>query len=164
MRLAEPQPLASHHRIEGFDSGTPSLDQWLKQRARKNQVMGASRTFVVCDSNVVVGFYCLSTSGLVHGRATGKLRRNMPDPIPVVVMGRLAIDARYQGKGLGRALIVDAIRRVVHAADSVGIAGVVVHALDGQAKAFYERIGFIASAHEPLTLMASLPFLKDLLP
>jgi GNAT superfamily N-acetyltransferase len=136
------------------------LDTWLTQRALRNQASGASRTFVVCDARRVVAYYALASSAVASDLATGRLRRNMPDPIPVVVLARLAVDRSYQGLGLGRALMQDAGRRVLNAADAIGIRGLLVHALDETAKEFYERLGFDSSPLDPMTLMITLADLR----
>lgn len=156
VRLAAPEPLAAHHDTDAFTCGVESLDHWLKQRALKNQATGASRTFVVCDGNRVRAYYALATSAVAGELATGRLRRNMPDPIPVVVLGRLAIDQSLHGRGIGRALVRDACLRVMAAADAIGIRGMLVHALSSDAQAFYEKVGFEPSPLEPMTLMATL--------
>lgn len=160
MTLAAPEPLTDQHDTEAFQSGVESLDVWLKRRAVKNQVSGASRTFVVCEGQRVMAYYSLASSAVTAEIATGHLRRNMPDPIPVVVLGRLAVDRSLQGQGIGRALVRDAGLRILHAADSIGIRGMIVHALSAQAKAFYEQVGFKASPLDPMTLMITLGELK----
>ncbi|TPK69886.1 GNAT family N-acetyltransferase [Mesorhizobium sp. B2-4-15] len=154
--LSAPTPLIEHHDIELFQSGTESLDQWLRRRARANQISGASRTYVVAEGARVVGYYCLSSGALDLAEAPGAVRRNMPDPIPMVVLGRLAVDASWQGKGLGVALLQDAVLRAGQAAAILGIRGIFVHALSGEAKAFYEYHGFAASPRNPMTLVLSL--------
>ena len=154
--LAAPEPLAVHHDTDAFACGVDSLDHWLKQRALKNQATGASRTFVVCDGNRVLAYYALASSAVAAQVVTGRLRRNMPDPIPVVVLGRLAIDQTLHGQGIGRALVRDACLRAMAAADAIGIRGMLVHALSPQAQAFYEHVGFEPSPLEPMTLMATL--------
>lgn len=158
--LSAPEPLAAHHDTAAFACGVDSLDQWLKQRALKNQASGASRTFVVGDGKRVVAYYALASSAVAVEAATGSLRRNMPDPIPVVILGRLAIDRSLQGSGMGRALVRDACLRVVAAADAIGIRGMIVHALSESARAFYERVGFDPSPLDPMTLMATLSDLR----
>ncbi len=140
--------------------GREMLDTWLKQRALRNQASGASRTFVVCDARRVVAFYALASSAVASELATGRLRRNMPDPIPVVVLARLAVSRPYHGLGLGRALVQDAGRRVLGAADTIGIRGLLVHALDESAKAFYQCLGFDPSPLDPMTLMITLGDLR----
>ena len=160
MPLSAPQPLAAHHDILSFSCGMDSLDQWLKRRALKNQTTGASRTFVVCEDQRVLAYYALASSAVISTEVSSRFRRNMPEPIPVVVLGRLAIDQSLQGQGFGRALVQDAGRRVIQAADAIGIRGMLVHALSPEAKAFYERIGFEPSSLDPMTLMTTLADLK----
>ena len=154
--LTAPALLGEAHHLDLFDSGYDTLDEWLRRRARANQVSGASRTYVVCDESRVVGFYCLSSGGLAASDAPGPLRRNMPDPVPMAILGRLAIDRDWQGKGLGAALLQDAVLRAGQAAHIMGIRGVLVHAISDEAKAFYEHYGFIASPKNPMTLVMSL--------
>ena len=158
--LSAPTLLGDAHDLQLFDSGHDSLDEWLRRRARANQVSGASRTYVVCEGERVVGYYCLSSGGLDLAQAPGAIRRNMPDPIPMVVLGRLAVDAGWQGKGLGAALLQDAVLRAGHAASILGIRGIFVHAISDEAKAFYEHYGFAASPKNPMTLVLSLKALK----
>lgn len=159
--LTAPEPLAAHHDTTAFVCGVDSLDHWLKQRALKNQVTGASRTFVLCDGNRVVAYYALASSAVAVEAATGRLRRNMPDPIPVVVLARLAVDHSLQGGGIGRALVRDACLRVVAAADAIGIRGLIVQALSETAQIFYQRIGFDPSPLDPMTLMATIADLRE---
>jgi predicted N-acetyltransferase YhbS len=159
--VAAPEPLDAHHDIVSFASGVEGLDHWLKRRALKNQATGASRTFVACDGRRVMAYYALASSAVAVDVAPGRLRRNMPDPVPVVVLGRLAVDRSRQGKGLGRALVRDAGRRVIQAADTIGIRGMIVHALSAEAKVFYERIGFEPSPLDPMMLMVTLGDLKQ---
>ncbi len=154
--LAAPAPLDQAHEIAEFSSGVPSLDEWLRRRAHPNQVSGASRTYVVAEGQRVVGYYCLASGAIGLNEAPTKLRRNMPDPIPVVVLGRFAIDAAWQGQGLGVALLRDAVVRSVQAARIVGIRGLLVHALSEEARTFYGRHGFIESPANPRTLVLSL--------
>ena len=163
MPLSPPTPLADLHELNEFFSGVPSLDDWLKRRARANQLSGASRTFVVTENHNVVGFYALASGAIAAPSSVGRFRRNMPDPIPVAVLGRLAIDRSWQGKGLGRALFRDCALRVAHAADTIGIRGIVVHAISDQAKAFYLALGFDPSPAEPMTLMVTLADIRHLL-
>lgn len=161
MNLTAPVPLTEHHVLSSFSCGVDSLDQWLKRRSLKNQMQGASRTYVACHEATVVAYYALASGAVTTTDATGRFRRNMPDPIPVVVLGRLAIDQTVQGTGLGRALVRDAGLRVIQAADAIGIRGMVVHALSDSAKDFYEKIGFEASPLDPYLQMISLPDLID---
>jgi len=119
-------------------------------------VSGASRTYVVCEEKRVVGYYALASGVVTVVSAPGRFRRNMPNPIPVAVLARLAVDRDWQGRGMGRALFRDAARRVVHAAETIGIRGIVVHAISAPAKNFYLALGFDASPSEPMTLMVTL--------
>jgi GNAT superfamily N-acetyltransferase len=156
MKLTAPMPLTENHVTDGFSCGVDSLDDWLKRRSLKNQIQGASRTFVVCDEARVVAYYALASGAVTTTQATGKLRRNMPDPIPVVILGRLAVDRSLHGKGFGRGLVRDASMRVMQAADAIGIRGMTVHALTDDAKAFYEKVGFDPSPLDDHLLMITL--------
>lgn len=156
MTLTPPRPIQTDHDLSTFDSGRAVLDDWLKRRALRNEVTGVSRTYVVCDGGRVVAYYCLATGSVQSKQAPGKVRRNMPDPIPIVLMGRLAVDESQQGKGLGRALLKDAILRTLKAADIAGLRALLVHALDARAAAFYRRNGFVESPMDRLVLMLPL--------
>ena len=134
MVLSAPEPIGTSHQVGDFTSGVFSLDEWLKRRAVANQASGAARTFVVCEADKVIGYYALASGSVTVAAAPGRFRRNMPEPIPVVVLARLAVDRAYQGHSLGRALVRDAARRVAHAADAIGIRGIVVHAISDDAK------------------------------
>ncbi|MFI5308975.1 MAG: GNAT family N-acetyltransferase [Polyangiales bacterium] len=164
MMLSAPEPLAPHHVIDGFSCGEPALDDWLKRRAHANQTSGASRTYVACESGVVVAYYALASSAVAVTTTSGRFRRNMPDPIPVVVLGRLAVARSHQGKGIGRALFQDAASRVLNAADAIGIRGLIVHALSEDAAAFYRRLGFDPSPLDEMTLMVTLADLRASMP
>ena len=155
--LSAPQPLVASHIISEFDCGEASLDDWLKRRALINQVSGASRTFVVADQdNRVCGYYALAAGAVAHQLATGAVRRNMPDPIPVLILARLAVDHRAQGIKLGAGLLRDAVNRAESVAQNAGVRALVVHALNEKARAFYEYYGFSISPIHPLTLMLRL--------
>ncbi len=158
--LSAPEPLGESHLLDQFECGEPTLDDWLRRRALGNQASGASRTFVTSRGAQVVGYYALAAGAVTSHEAPGRLRRNMPDPIPMMVLGRLAIDRREQGKGLGAALLRDAVARTCRLAQDAGIAGVLVHALSQDAKHFYQHWGFVESPYHPMTLMARLKDLK----
>jgi GNAT superfamily N-acetyltransferase len=154
--LEAPAPLSAGHRIEGFCCGVAALDEWLIRRAWNNQRTGASRTYIVAAAGQVAGYYCLASGALALGEAPGGLRRNMPDPVPMAVLGRLAVDRSWQGRGLGVALLRDAVERTQAASAILGIRGLLVHALTPAAAAFYARHGFVASPTHPSTLVLSL--------
>jgi GNAT superfamily N-acetyltransferase len=158
--LSAPAPLTDHHQLGAFNSGIPTLDEWLRRRARANQVSGASRSFVVCTDDIVVGYYALASGAVSAAAAPSRFRRNMPEPIPVAVLGRLAVDQTYHGQGIGRALFRDSALRVMQAAEAIGIRGMVVHAISEEAKAFYVALGLSESPLEPMTLMVTLADLR----
>jgi len=155
-RLTAPEPLADRHEIQEFRCGEPSLDDWLRRRARANQVSGTLRTYVVCEGSRVIAYYALASGMITVESAPGRFRRNIPNPIPVAVLARLAVDLDWRGQGMGRALFRDAAGRVAQAADAIGIRGIVVHALSEQARSFYLALGFDPSPMEPMTLMVTL--------
>jgi GNAT superfamily N-acetyltransferase len=163
MSWRQPEPLTSDHSITDFNCGIESLDRWLQRRAVANQTSGATRTFVASVDGKVVGYYALASGGISTQSAVGNFRRNMPDPIPVVILARLAIDSSFQGQGLGRALFRDAALRVVRSADTIGIRGIIVHAISAEAKDFYVALGFNVSPLEPMTLMVTVNDLRDLI-
>ena len=132
------------------------LDDWLKKRGVANDRSGALRTYVLCAGRVVVGYYCLATGAADREDAPGALRRNMPDPIPVVVLGRLAVDHRYQRGGIGRALLRDAVQRATQVAEIAGAAALIVHALSDDARRFYLSWGFADWPLQPMTLFLIL--------
>jgi GNAT superfamily N-acetyltransferase len=157
LQLEAPQPLESKHRLTEFACGETVLDEWLKRRALANQGSGASRTFVVADPDYrVYGYYALAAGAVAHSMVTGQVRRNMPDPIPVMVLGRLAVDHRAQGIKLGAALLQDAVKRTVGIAQNVGVRALLVRALNERAKQFYEHYGFMPSPQDPMILMLRL--------
>ena len=157
MKLHAPQPLSADHQLNTFNCGETSLDEWLKRRAILNQTNGASRTFVVVDKNqLVMGYYALAAGAVHHQDATRSVRQNMPDPIPVMVLARLAVDIRTQGMQLGAGLLRDAVDRSLAVAKNTGVRALLVHALHERAKQFYLYFGFQASPVHPLTLMLRL--------
>lgn len=161
LQLSAPQPLRATHLLDGFASGEASLDNWLKRQALSNQLSGASRTFVVTDQDGrVLGYYALAAGAVTHQMATGSVRRNMPDPIPVMVLARLAVDLRAQGIKLGAALLQDAVIRAVTVSQHAGVRALLVHALHERSKGFYKHYGFQESPQHPMTLMLRLSTLK----
>ncbi len=155
--LLAPVPLTSAHLVVEFSCGESALDEWLKRRALSNQLSGASRTFVATDSDGVVhGYYAMAAGAVAHQTATSSVPRNMPDPVPVIVLARLAVDHRAQGMKLGAALLQDAVNRAVVVSENAGVRALLVHALNDRARHFYEHYGFEASHLHPMTLMLRL--------
>lgn len=151
-RLSAPAPIAASHDLSRFDCGDPQLNQWLRRRALTNESR-FSRTYVVCDGERVAAFYCVSAGSVQRAEAPGKLRRNAPDTIPVSIIGRLAVDRDYAGKGLGADLLADALRRIALAAQTIGIGAVLVQAKDDAARTFYLRCAeFIEFPEDSRTL------------
>ena len=151
-----PVPLTGRHELHDFCCGIDDLDVWLRQRALPNQQTGASRTFVLCDGPRVIGYYCLSSAQLHRPLAVSKMRRNMPEQMPAILVGRLAIDRRYQGRGFGGDLVFDAVRHVVEAVEHMGIRLIMVHAISDEAVNFYKNLGFESSPVQPRTLMITM--------
>ncbi len=157
LRFTAPEPLVAQHAVDAFDCGEPVLDDWLKRRALANQLSGASRTFVVLDDTPrVCGYYALAAGAVAHQAATGGVRRNMPDPIPVLVLARLAVDRRAQGMQLGGALLQDALNRALVVSQNTGVRALLVHALHERARLFYAHYGFQPSPLDAMTLMLRL--------
>ena len=157
MNLRAPEPLSPDHHVHGFACGESVLDDWLKRRALSNQTSGASRTFVVTtDAREVMGYYALAAGAVAHHDATRVIRQNMPDPIPVMVLARLAVDTRAQGMKLGAGLLQDAVRRCIQVSHNTGVRAILVHALNDGACQFYAHYGFKASPAHPMTLMLRL--------
>ena len=163
MTFSAPALLTSDHKLAPFDCGVTHLDDWLKRRALANQEAGASRTYVTTDADAIVGYYALAAGGIDVTAAPGRFRRNMPNPIPVALLGRLAVDRAYQRRKVGRALFQDAAKRVIHAAGTLGIRGLIVHAISEEAKTFYIALGFDPSPLEPMTFMVTLEDLRSAL-
>ncbi len=151
-RLSAPVPLTAEHDLSAFDCGEPVLNDWLRNRALKNESR-FSRTYVVCQGNRVVGYFCISAGAVERAAAPSKVRRNAPDTIPVSVIGRLAVSRDQAGKGLGADLLSDALRRIALASKSIGIGAVLVHAKDDAARRFYLRCAeFIEYPEDSRTL------------
>jgi GNAT superfamily N-acetyltransferase len=151
--LNPPRLLEVDDDASSFDCGTPVLNDWLKRRALMNHVSGASRSYVVTEGKRIVGYFCLSAGAIQHAAAPGKIRRNMPEPIPVIVMGRLAVDRSVQGMGVGAGLLRHALDTTTTLTQSAGIRALLVHAKDEAAAEFYAKFGFIPSPLDPLMLM-----------
>lgn len=152
-----PVPLADSHLLDAFCCTDASLAAWLKRTARKNHLGGASRVFVVAEPDrAVVGYYALAAGSVARALLPGAVRRNMPEPIPVAVLGRLAVHSAHAGRGLGHGLLKDATTRTQRIANDLGIRALLCHAADQEALAFYLRHGFLVSPMEPLTAVLPL--------
>ncbi|WP_287468135.1 GNAT family N-acetyltransferase [Hydrogenophaga sp.] len=161
--LRAPEPLTAEHDSSAFVCKHPALTEWLQKRALSNQASGASSTYVVCTADrAVVGYYALAPGAVAHAVATGPVRRNMPSPVPVFVLGRLAVRADWGGRGIGAGLLRDALLRSAQAARIVGGRALLCHAIDDEARSFYLRHGFQPSGLEPMTLMVGLQGLGPL--
>jgi len=143
MKLAAPQPLDAHHRVEAFDCGKPALTDWLLRHARQAQGSGSARTFVCCDGDRVAGYYSLTVGQIDTLEAPERVRKGMGQyPIPVIILARLAVDRDHQGRGLGWSLLQDAILRAVAVSEQAGTRALLTHPIDADAEAFYRRFGF----------------------
>ena len=152
-----PVPLTPDHDTSAFTCRHDSLSAWLSKRALANAVTGASRTYVVCDEQRrVVGYYALAAGSIAADAAPGRLRRNMPDPLPVIVLGRLAVHSDWSGRGIGSGLLKDAMLRSIQAAELIGVRALLCHAIDEEAKAFYLKHGFAESPLDPLMVLVGL--------
>jgi GNAT superfamily N-acetyltransferase len=150
---SQPRPIAEDYNTSSFDCGEPSLNDYLSKRALGNYVQGASRCYVSCRDARVVGYYALASASIQHADVTGKMRRNMPDPLPAILLSRLAIDRPEQGSGLGKNLLRDAILRSVEASELIGVRALIVPALNDTARAFYTHFDFEPSPTDPLHLL-----------
>lgn len=145
-----PEPIQANHDCSSFESGETALDEWLRQRALKNQRAGAARTYVACCENRVVGYYSLAVGSVSHEIAVGHIKRNTPNPVPVMLLARLAVDLNWQGCGLGYSLLQNAVLRTTQAAELAGIRAMLVHAISEDAKHFYRYFGFQPAQSEPM--------------
>jgi GNAT superfamily N-acetyltransferase len=155
-RITPPERLNADHDLAQFSCGEPSLDHWLRNCALQNEKSDASRTYVVCADGSVAGYYALAAGAVAHTEAASRVKRNMPDPVPVMLIGRLAIDSRFQGRGIGADLLRDAVLRTLQAAEIAGIRAILVSAISENAKRFYEKHGFISSPIHPQSLMTTV--------
>jgi len=158
----KPVPLEVRHRAEGFRSGVLSLDEWLRRHALQSHRSGGSRVFVTTETDPdVAGYYALAAGAIMPREAGARLVRGLAgsQPVPVVLLARLAVDARHQGRHVGRSLLLDAMTRVLEAGELIGIRALLVHAIDERARAWYAQFGFERSPTHPLHLLL---LIKDL--
>jgi GNAT superfamily N-acetyltransferase len=153
-----PELLTTEHLLAGFDCGRPALNEWLARRSLANQASGTSRTWVVTDGEggTVVAFYASSTASVLRGSAPKQLRRNQPEELPAILLGRMAVDTDHIGCGLGAALLKHFMLKAIEVGASVGVRLLLVHAKDEEAKSFYGHFGFVESPIDSLTLMMPL--------
>ncbi|MGH8112653.1 MAG: GNAT family N-acetyltransferase [Rhodanobacteraceae bacterium] len=156
MAISRPQPLAAAHDVSAFDCGHPELADWLRRRAHSNEVARGSRCFVVCEARRVIGFHALAAGSIERAQVPGASRRDMPEPLPAILLGRLAIDSKWQGQGLGADLFRDAVLRASRAPREIAARVLLCHAIDAKAKVSYLHHGFVESTFDPLTLMLDL--------
>ena len=155
--LGAPTPIQAFHDASQFTCRHASLSTWIAKRALANAASGASRTYVVCAAeHQVVGYYALAAGSVACAVAPGRLRRNMPDPLPVIVLGRLAVHSSWSGRGIGSGLLKDAVLRSIQASSLIGVRALLCHAIDDEAAAFYLKHDFVASPLDPLTMMLGL--------
>lgn len=154
--LTVPAPLGDDHDLSRFSCGESILDDWLRGRAGKNEQIGASRTYVVCEEKKVAAYYSLAVGSLEHKYFPGPVKRNMPHPVPVMILARLVVDKRYAVKNIGTALLRDAVLRTLQVSHIAGLRALVVHALHAKAAAFYANRGFLVFPIEPLSLFLPL--------
>ena len=159
--ISKPELLTITHNIADFDCNNDTLNDWLKKRSFKNQKNGASRTFVIGNEKRVIGYYALATGSIERIKTPKSISRNMPSSIPVIILGRLAVDIQYHGKRLGVALLKDAILRTLLISENAGVNALLVHAISEEAKNFYRHHDFIETLSEPMTLLLSMKHIKD---
>ena len=160
-KINPPEPLTEKHDLSEFDCGYNVLNEWLQKRAMKNEASGASRTFVITTKKKVIGYYALASGSVERMEAPGSISRNMPNPIPVIILARLAIDKKYQSQRLGSSLLKDAIQRAVFVSKDIGVRALLVHTLNDEAKSFYQRYGFIESPIDNSVLYVSCKHLYE---
>ncbi|MBN9071532.1 MAG: GNAT family N-acetyltransferase [Rhizobiales bacterium] len=157
MVLSAPEPIAASHDVSTFSCGKPALDRWLKTRALSNQEKGFTAVIVVHEDNRVAGYYGLAPTAIVPGRLPRSIRTGQPpDPVPCLLLGQLATDERWKGKGIGTGLVKHALQRCVAASSLIGGRALMVNAVDEEAAAFWLRRGFIASKDNPLVLFCAI--------
>jgi GNAT superfamily N-acetyltransferase len=163
-RYTRPRPLERTDRLEGFDSGVHSLDAWLVRYARIAASAGSARTYVTCEGERVAGYHALSTGEVKRAEGEGRLARGMGRyPISVLLLARLAVDRRDQGRGVGAGLLRDAVARTMAVSEQVGVRALVVSATDEQAGAFYGHFGFDPLPGDPFRLFLLVKDMRRLL-
>lgn len=154
--ITAPELLQAQHKLDHFDCGNHVLNRWLIQQALKNESSGGSRTYVVCCGENVVAYYAIATGSIEYAGLSGKLRRNMPDPISILILGRLAVDSNWQHQYIGRGLLKNAVLRACLIAKQVGVSALLVHCISDEAKQFYMKYGFVESVIDPMIVLLPL--------
>lgn len=156
--------LRREHILDDFDCGKEDLNRFLKFQAWNSQQAHSAQTYVLARDLLVVGYFSLAAGSISHDEATERTKKGLArHPIPVILLARLAVDVRLQGKGFGSALLKDALLRAAQAADTIGARALLVHAQDDQAKAFYEHYDFEASPSDPYHLLLIMKDLKRIM-
>ena len=162
--LIPPGPITEDHDLSGFSCGREPLDDWLRKYALRSHHAGHAKTQVVVETEAgpttVVAYYSLAPASVVHAQLTRRLRTNAPDPVPMILLARLAVDSRYARRGIGRHLLLDAFRRSADAAEQIGGRGIMAHAKDEDAAQFYLRWKFVRMPSDPLLLIIPIEIVK----
>ena len=162
-KISKPAALKSGHDVAAFDCGREPINAWLKTRAKKAGESDTARTYVVCRGRRVIGFYALAAGAVERAAAPGALRRNSPDPIPVIILAMFGVDRAEQGRGLGQDLLSDAIKRALQAARIIGARALLIHALDAAAAKYYRERGFAQLGAEGETFFVTMRELREAL-
>lgn len=164
-RISKPAALKAGHDVAGFACGRAQIDDWLKNRAKKAIESDTARTYVVCrGTRRVVGYYALAAGAVARESAPSALSRNAPDPVPVIILARLGVHEDEQGRGIGRDLLADAMRRALQAARIIGARALLIHALDAEAARFYAGLGFARlKGPEETTFFVTMKEMRDAL-
>ena len=160
--ITAPAPLTSEHEVQEFRCGKPALDDWLRYRAIKAEGHSA-RTYVTCVGQTVVGYYCFAVGAVRRDEMPKRLRRNMPDVVPLTVLGRLAVDQRFHGLNIGKGMLRDGISRALHASKVIGSRAILVHAIDEDAIGFYAQFGFVQFPGGSQTLFLPMETVEQIL-
>ena len=158
------EKLRQDHQLDSFDCGKDELNRFLKRNAWNNQQANSAQTYVLSRDSVVTGYYSLAAGAVTHDEATERVRKGLArHPIPVILLARLAVDVTCQGRGIGPALLKDALQRTASAAQTIGARALLVHAKDSDAKSFYEHFDFEPSPTDPYHLFLIMKDLKRML-
>lgn len=154
-RLNPPRPLHDRDDVEGFDCGRESMNQWLRRHARRNQAHDLSRTTVFTEeeTDAIIGYVTLAAGRIEREYLPKSAQRNRPEAIPVILLGQLAVDKRFQGRGFARQLLFYALKTCLSLSKEIGCFGVITHPLDDEVRAFYARFGFVDLPGDPRRAM-----------